>query len=297
MDRRRKVELFEEIRRGYAAGGLIGIGITFLCAALAFFIGTGPTALVALAIGMIIPLIVVFVRDAVKRKELFDFVFQFFRIGFIGGVVGLLSQVLTLAAYASPFGHLGFIFYYICPHVLFKIGLRFVHPQIFDKKYLFLEREVLVSLYAYPVALFNFGVSNGPTLNSLVTGSFLIEAHDLSLKVSYYRVAEVVFGILLSLAFYGYGIAMALQGGEDLDPPVRDNIISGIGTGVLITSGAYFMYRFGGFPTTVHKPTSEEIANCFLFNAILATAVFDAYRRRRDYALHKESPRENPRRF
>jgi hypothetical protein len=261
--------------------------VALFVAGVALFVGTTQAAIAAILAGVALAVVLWFRRTDDKGKEALAATTKSLSAGLLGGIVGVVALGSWFIALASGFGGFALPFFFITSHVLFKFGLRFIHPAFYRTKIRFyMDREVLTFLYSLPCALFAFSLPFGPLLESFLTGRFLLRADVPSTGMptrTQFLIVEVILGLLFVVGCYGFGMAMILEEFENVKSSTIDTIIVGAGQGILILAMAVFAHRFTGFNHTPHIITKEELANCFLFSGLLAGAVFNSYRLRRSY--------------
>lgn len=267
-------------------GGMVG----FIFTSIAAILGSPQTIVCSILIAFIILYGIYLGRNKETRDTILEAIQNFLLVAFMGGVAGVGALFLMMVSTQAGFGPLAKLNFYIVPHMVFTVGLRFVHPLTFKKINIYLERAVLIFLYSFPIAVFTFSVASQYPLYAIYTSQFLSSTvHEPSFNPTHFIVFEYILTIIFLLAFYGYGIAMNLQSAEGLTSLTRDTVIVGTGDGILIFIAALLIYKLGNFPTTLHTPSQAEWATCFMFSALLSAAVFNAYRLRRIYALNKST--------
>jgi hypothetical protein len=174
---------------------------------------------------------------------------------------------------------------------VFKLGFRLIHPSFFRANDKFhSQRETLAFLYSVPCALLTLSLPFGPELDSIRTGRFLSGPNVPSSgmpSLTQFLVVECVLALLFAVAFYGFGMAWLLDEVDNVASSTPDTVIVGGLQGALILSVAIFMHRLASFNHTPHFITTEEWAECFFFNALLAGTIFNSYRLRRAYGIDK----------
>lgn len=247
-------------------------------------------AIAALCIGVILAVLLLFDQTDDRGKGALATATASLSVGMLGGIAGIGALGSWFLALNSGFGGFALLFFYITPHLIFKFGLRFIHPPVFRTKDNHSDRELLAFLYSLPCALFTLSLPLGPALQSIVTGRFLSDPDVPSTgmpSLTQFFFIEAFFALLFAVGFYGYGMAMILEKAENVKSSNIDTVIVGGGNGILILSTAIFMHWAAGFNPAPHFITKQEFVSCFLFNGLLAGTVFNSYRLRRSHGINK----------
>lgn len=268
------------------------VAVALIVGGVAFFIGASLVAVASIILGIVLVVVLSYGRTKDKGAKALAATTSSVGAGFLGGIAGLVALAGWYSAVRSGLGGLALVFFYIAPHVVFKFGLRFIHPSVYEMKgpMPYTDREVLTFLYALPCALFALSLPLGPALQSILTGRFLSEPGTPSKgmpTLPLFLCFEVLIALFVAVGFYGFRVGMIQDTSENAKSSFVDSLFVGGGNGILILSMAVFAHLYAGFNSTPHYITKEELVNCFLFSALLAGTVFNSYRLRLEYAIKK----------